>query len=134
MFFYDIADTRVDGYGRPFVTNRVNGKLFLVDTGATKTTVCATAEERKLPVVGYFQAFNGTRMKIFGKRMVDFDIGLGRIFSFPAHIVETEQFGLLGADFLKEFGISVDVKNLKLIQRVQVFFVVSYRLNTQTDS
>lgn len=69
-------------------------------------------------------AANGSRIRTFGMQFVNVDIGLRRKFPFNFLIAEVTR-PILGADFLHKFGLIVDVKNKRLIDRETTLSVKS---------
>ena len=88
---------------------------FLVDTGAFKSIVPATARDKNHPQDENFRlvAANGTRIMSFGTRPFTVKLG-GRLFRWTFVLADVETL-LLGADFLAHYGLLVDVRNKRLL-------------------
>lgn len=91
--------------------------LFLIDTGADLSvipykflTLIPNTEDSKI----LLSAANGTNIKTFGTKILKLNLGLRRDF-IHNFIIAKVNCPILGADFLKRFGLLVDIKNKKLI-------------------
>ncbi|GBM53070.1 Transposon Ty3-I Gag-Pol polyprotein [Araneus ventricosus] len=62
-------------------------------------------------------AANNTKIKTFGTKRLNLDLGLRRVFPFNFIIAEVSH-PIIGADFLERFELLVDVKNRRLIDSV----------------
>lgn len=63
-----------------------------------------------------FFAANGTPIRTYGEKLLQLDLGFHRLLCWPFIIADVAH-PILGADFLANFGLLVDVKNKKLIDR-----------------
>ncbi|KMQ82106.1 protease-like protein, partial [Lasius niger] len=80
---------------------------FLVDTGAdVSVTPLPDTEKSRQPSTMQLFAANGTTIKTFGERLMKLDLGLRRVFHWPFIMAEVSQ-PIIGADFLREFGLLV---------------------------
>lgn len=61
-------------------------------------------------------AANGTRIKTFGTKLCNFDLKLKRKFPWRA-IVANVRTPILGVDFLKHYGLIIDLRNRCLIDQ-----------------
>ncbi|HBK84187.1 MAG TPA: hypothetical protein DDZ41_11455, partial [Flavobacterium sp.] len=61
-------------------------------------------------------AANGTKINTHGTKLIMVNLGLRRKFNFPFLIADVDR-PIVGADFLSEFGLLVDLKGKKLIDR-----------------
>ncbi|KAI5731471.1 hypothetical protein M8J77_010485 [Diaphorina citri] len=90
------------------------GMSFLIDTGACMSLLPPRLIDKShiQPLVLF--AANNTQIKTYGKRLLYVDLRLRRQFPFVFTIADVTK-PILGADFLQEFGLVVDVKNRCLI-------------------
>lgn len=100
---------------RLLIIDRSNNIKYLVDTGSDVSIVPArNAELRYRPTGIQLHAANGSSIKVFGSRYIDVNLGLRRKFSWN-FLIANVGTAILGADFLANFGLLVDVKNHRLI-------------------
>ncbi|XP_077508867.1 uncharacterized protein LOC144120395 [Amblyomma americanum] len=98
-----------------YVTDRISGFRFHVDTGAQVSFVPASRLDRQRAVQGApLQAVNTSQIATYGQRSVTLDFGLRRIFRRIFVIVDL-RFAVLGADFLATFGLAVDLRSRRLV-------------------
>ncbi|UYV78413.1 hypothetical protein LAZ67_16001275 [Cordylochernes scorpioides] len=62
-------------------------------------------------------AANGTEIVTYGTKVRNLDIGLRRQFQWPFVIANTNR-AIIGADFLNNFGLIIDIKNKRLIDGI----------------
>ncbi|XP_064469558.1 uncharacterized protein LOC135384277 [Ornithodoros turicata] len=97
-----------------FITDRVAGHRFLVDTGAEVSLVPPTRADR---VHGKssatLQAVNASSISTFGLRSLAIDIGLRRLFRW-VFIIADVPHPILGADFLQHFALDISLSRRKL--------------------
>ena len=87
---------------------------FLVDTGAEVSVLTPSHTDRKNKQQLTLNAANKTVITTFGKRSLTLDLGLRR--SFPwIFIVAEVAVPILGADFLRHYGLMVDMRRHLLI-------------------
>ncbi|XP_053968641.1 uncharacterized protein LOC128870067 [Anastrepha ludens] len=100
---------------RLFVTDRSNCRKYLVDTGADFSVLPRNLFNKlKIPDSYKLFAANGTPIATFGYFTSSVDLGLRRNFTWSFLIADVAK-PILGADFLNEFGLLVDIKNKQLI-------------------
>ena len=101
------------------INDKGSGSVFLVDTGAqVSVTPPTAADRRKGPVDGMIlQAANGSNIKTFGYKLLTLELGLRRQFKWVFIVADVKQ-NILGADFLYNFNILVDVRNKQLIDNL----------------
>lgn len=98
-----------------YVTDRLTKVRYLVDTGAEVSVVPPTPEDRKYrKETPPLQAVNGATIKAYGEKSLTLDIGLRRTFRWIFIIAEVRQ-AIIGADFLRRFGLTVDLRQYQLI-------------------
>lgn len=98
-----------------FVTDSNSGKQFLVDTGAEVSVLPFNKQGPPLPPSSiYLEAANHSRVKTYGTRSVNLNLGLHRKFQWK-FIVADVKFPILGTDFLRHYGLLVDVSKSRLL-------------------
>lgn len=68
----------------------------------------------KFPSKRSLFAANGSTIPTYGERLITLDLGLRRHFRWP-FIIADVQCPILGADFLSNYGLLIDIKNKRLI-------------------
>ena len=113
-----LAATSVTGHPTSrllFLTNSNSGRRFLIDTGAEVSVIPPSAVDRKnkqdLPAL---QAVNGSSIATFGTRSLTLDLGLRRVFRW-IFVIADIRTPILGADFLREHGLLVNMKQGRLV-------------------
>ena len=100
---------------RLFVSDKHHGIQFLVDSGADVSIIPATRQDMKrIPSTCKLYAANGTPINMYGEKLLQLDLGFRRSFKWPFIVANTDK-SILGADFLKNFGLLVDLKRRRLI-------------------
>ena len=104
-----------------FVTDGISKRCFLVDTGAQVSVTPASAIDKQSGPQGPpLQAANGTTITTYGAHIVPLGFG-GR--SFQAHLIAADvKRLLLGADFLRQHNLLVDIRNHRLIEADSITF------------
>ncbi|KAL5494406.1 hypothetical protein EMCRGX_G015736 [Ephydatia muelleri] len=88
---------------------------FTSYTGAKVSVIPASCSERCHPQDGLaLRAANDSTIATFGTCSITLDLGLFRIFTW-IFIIAAVKRPILGADFLKHYGLAVDVKCQKLL-------------------
>ena len=92
-----------------FITDRASGTRYLVDTGAEVSVIPPSRIVRRSRRDGLtLQAVNGSSIANFGTQSLTLNLGLRRTFCW---IFVLADVGLIiGADFLRHFGLLVDMK------------------------
>ncbi|UYV66857.1 hypothetical protein LAZ67_4003114 [Cordylochernes scorpioides] len=104
-----------DGAGltrRLFITDRRSAYLFLVDTGAEVSVIPPPVKNAR-PSHRQLFAANGSIIHTYGERHLELDFGLGRLFRWP-FIIADVGVSIIGADFLRHYGLTVDLRNHRL--------------------
>ncbi|UYV74194.1 hypothetical protein LAZ67_11002383, partial [Cordylochernes scorpioides] len=102
---------------RLFVTDKNTGFRFLVDSGAD-ISIIPPKDKNRMPSSDYkLYAANGTEIVTYGTKVRNLDIGLRRQFQWPFVIANTNR-AIIGADFLNNFGLIIDIKNKRLIDGI----------------
>lgn len=102
---------------RLFIVDKESKKQFLIDTGADVSVIPVTEARRKQNnICSQLHAANGSTINVYGTQLITLNLGLRRTFQWP-FVVASVTKPIIGADFLSEFGLVVDLKNKKLFDR-----------------
>ena len=114
------------------MTDGISKRNFLVDTGAEVSVLPAsTLDKRTGPSERNLSAANGSLIRTFGSRTVKIRIGEDRYeWSF---VLAAVQRPLIGADFLRHFGLLVDVRNKRLV-KTETYSSIPLRESDQKNS
>ena len=97
------------------ITDQINKRTFLVDTGAQVSVLPPTRSNRLRKQEGYtLSTVNGSAIATYGTRLLTLNLGLRRTFRWIFIIADVSK-PLLGADFLHHFGLLVDIAHGKLV-------------------
>ena len=97
-----------------YVTDRSSGLRLLVDTGAEVSVIPPSGTDRKRPQTNlHLQAANNTPIRTFGSQSLTLDLGLRRSFRWVFIIADVKQ-PILGADFLRNYNLLVDMRYHRL--------------------
>ena len=109
------GDDSVPINSRLFIRDPLTKLNFLVDTGSD-VSVIPQRFLRHLPHPSdlILYAANNTKITTYGHKMLEVNLGLARLFKWSFIVANTSK-PIIGADFLKKFGLLVDLKN-KLIR------------------
>lgn len=96
------------------IHDKRSGLRFLVDTGA-EVSILPPSPSDRTSRRGQFslQAVNSTDIPTYGVRSLTLDLGLRRTFRWQFIIADVQK-PILGADFLQNFGLVVDLKQHRL--------------------
>lgn len=102
-----------------YVHDRLSKLRFLVDTGAEVSIVPPTSSSSHSHHQGHFslRAVNGTNIATYGVCSLTLDLGLRRSFTWTFIVADVKQ-PILGADFLQNFGLTVDIRRHRLSDSV----------------
>ena len=97
-----------------YVSDNSTHTRFLIDTGSEVSVIPPSRSDRRSPPDKLtLTAVNNTPISTFGKCSLTLDLGLR--WSFPwVFLVADVQRPILGADFLRHFGLLVDMKQRQL--------------------
>lgn len=108
---------------RLIIIDPVTKHRFLIDSGADNSVLAATQQEKTAwkntlkrnddECAQYFAA-NGTPIQTYGKRLLNVSLGLRRDFAWRFTIADVTT-SIIGADFLFEHGLVVDLRRKQLI-------------------
>ena len=97
-----------------YIIDRFSGLCFLVDTGTEISVMPLTRAEKKNPRTNlHLQAVNNTPITTFWNRSLTLDLGLRRTFRWVC-VVADVQHPILGADFLRNHNLLVDMRHNRL--------------------
>ena len=97
-----------------YITDKETHIRFLVDTGSEVSVILPSASDRThVPDTLSLTAVNNTPIPTYGKRFLKLNLGLRRPFAWVFIIADTRRL-IIGADFLKHFGLMVNVREYKL--------------------
>ena len=98
-----------------FVSDRTTHTQFLIDTGSEVSVIPPSrADCRHSSDSLTLMAVNDTPIHTYGKRSLTLNLGLRRALPWIFIIAEVQR-PILGADFLRHFGLLVDMQKRKLI-------------------
>ncbi len=118
---------------RVSVNDKVTGINFLVDTGADVSVFPITAKEKNCPFQCTLQAANKTPIKTYGERLLTLNLGLRRTFKWIFTLADVSQ-PIIGADFLNQFSLLVDIKNCRLVDSTTSLSIPGFYSSTPTLS
>lgn len=100
---------------RLLLKDHISGLHFLIDTGSDLCIIPPTeTDKRNKSNVSFLYAANGTPIPTYGTRRMKLNFGLRREMTWPCTIADVTK-PIIGADFLKQYGLLVDLKNRRLI-------------------
>ena len=98
-----------------YIMDKSSSYRFLIDTGAEISVIPPSHSDRKYRQEGCnLLAVNGSTIATYGKRSLTLDMGLRRTFRW-VFIIANVQSPILGADFLRQYSLSVDMKHCRLV-------------------
>lgn len=120
---------------RLFVNDKSTKYHFLIDTGADVSIIPATKtqKEKQTPYQSNLYAANKTPIQIYGRKTLTLDLNLRREFTWT-FIIADIQMPIIGADFLSNFNIIIDIKNSKIIDNMTKMTTIGSVCNVQLPS
>lgn len=112
------------------LNDRNTGRLYLIDSGAARSVIPPTTADRRNKSEICLYTASGAPIATYGTRLLSIDFGLRRIFTWKFIIADVTT-PIVGADFLQNFHLILDVKRRKLIDGITNFDVNGIR-NSQT--
>ena len=92
-----------------YITDTSTKLRFLIDTGAEVSIIPPSKYDRlRQPDSLQLQAENNTSITTYGRRSLTLDLGLRRVFHW-VFIIAQVKTPILGADFLRHYGLLVDM-------------------------
>jgi hypothetical protein len=127
------AAAESDSRRRLFVHDPLSKYKFLVDSGA-ELSILPSADFSKLPRDQFcdLRAANGTRIPTYGEHDLFVSLGLPRRFLHRFLIADVKH-AMLGADFLGEHGLLVDIARQRLVDRSSLVSVAAVSLSTDVE-
>ncbi|GFR32454.1 retrovirus-related Pol polyprotein from transposon opus [Trichonephila clavata] len=96
---------------RLYLSDRTSRSKYLIDTGADVSVIPLITVSKHLPPASLqLFAANGTVISTYGQKLVTLDLGLRRVFKWPFIIAGVSQ-PIIGADFLRHYGLLVDIRH-----------------------
>lgn len=100
---------------RLFVTDRISGRSFLVDTGSD---LCcyphSWLKQARTATTFNLSAANDSNIKTYGTVRITLNLGLRRVFQWE-FVVADVSLAIIGADFLAHYQLLPDCKRKKLV-------------------
>ena len=101
----------------------------MIDSGAAVSIIRPLPGQSPVPSTAIsLTAANNQPITYYGQVTLVLDLNLGDKFKWTFHIADTP-CAILGADFLKAFGLLVDVKNQRLIETETAQFIAMIECN-----
>ena len=92
-----------------FLSDPSTGFCFLIDTGAEVSVISASRIERQHPPLTLaLQAADSTPIPTYGHKSLCLNLGLRRSFRW-VFVIADVQFPIIGADFLRDHNLLVDM-------------------------
>ena len=91
-----------------------SGALFLIDTGAEVSIIPPAASDLRRPPTLNLVAANGSRIRSFGTRQMTLKVN-GVRYNWRFQVAEVNK-PIIGADFIRAFGLLVDLTGRRLVQ------------------
>lgn len=101
---------------RLFVYDKISGFRFLVDSGAAVSCFPQRLSPESSPAELTLWAANGSRIRTFGSKTFELKFNVEKKFPWSFLVAEVSH-PIIGADFLRHFGLLVDVKNNCLLDK-----------------
>lgn len=119
---------------RLFIFDPTNKLDFLIDTGGDISIIPRdTFSDFKKDTDVTLSAVNGSPIPTFGKKLLKVNLRLRRDFPFVFTVAQIDR-PIIGADFLSHFGLTIDLKNKRIIDSVTKLSVNCVIKDTNTLS
>lgn len=105
---------------------------FLIDTGADVSVIPKLPQNTE-PSKFVLYAANGSEIATFGESTLTVSLGLRREFTWRFMRADV-QHPIIGADFLRHFGIMVDLKRRRLLDPLTNIESIGRIINSNSDS
>lgn len=97
------------------ILDRNSGLKFIIDTGSVCSQIPRRPSDSQIPISEKrFEVANGEPLLQYGHETLELEFDQSIKFSWKFHITDLE-VPLIGADFLKHFGIQADLRGKRLI-------------------
>ncbi|XP_064470512.1 uncharacterized protein LOC135385212 [Ornithodoros turicata] len=113
------------------IRDKTSARRFLVDTGAEVSVLPASGNERRQPPLFHLTAVNGSKIPVYGQRSLTLNLCLRRVFRW-LFLVAAVSHPILGADFLNNHQLLVDMRNHRLIDSATSLTVSGIRSSHQS--
>ena len=91
---------------------------FLIDTGSEVSAIPPSVSDRRCsPDALTLSTVNNTPIRTYGKRSLTLNLGLRRLLPWIFNVADVQK-PIIGADFLRHFGLLVDIKQHQLIDAI----------------
>ena len=97
-----------------YLTDKSNALHFLVDTGAEVSMIPPNVKDFNHPSTLTLQAVNNSAIPTFGTRSLTLNLGFHRPFHW-VFVIAKVHTPILGADFLRHYGLLVDMRGHRLV-------------------
>ena len=97
-----------------YLTDKSNALRFLVDTGAEVSIIPPNVKDFNHPSTLTLQAVNNSAIPTFCTRSLTLNLGLHRPFHW-VFVIAKVHTPILGADFLRHYGLLVDMRGHRLV-------------------
>ena len=119
---------------RLFINDPVSGLRYLIDSGSDVSAIPASKFKTSLRKPDQsLCAANGSSIDVFGTKFMRISLGFRRNFE-NNFLVASVTKPIIGADFLRNSGLLIDIKNNRLIDPTTKSFVEGIRFNGNFDS
>lgn len=120
---------------RLIIGDRKSSLTYLIDTGADICVIPPTQRDKgnynsngKDSI--FLFAANGTLIKTYGEKRLELNLGLRRSFIWTFIIADVKQ-PIIGADFIKHYGLLIDLANDRLIDQTTLLSVIGSIIQTE---
>ena len=109
---------------RLFIFDRSTQQNFLIDSGSDVSAipVSSFSDFRFKNPIYTCTAANGTAVNVYGTKLLRLDLGLRRNFYYPFLLASVTK-PIIGADFLKQTGLIIDLRNKRLVDPTTEVYV-----------
>ena len=127
-----VCDPQTQGHIQVFVKNL--GKKAIIDTGSSSSIISPSLVKNVMPTADTLSDITGSRIQVVGKAPVTLDLGFASAMKQEFLVAEIDHAPiLLGANFIKNFGLSIDFGNNFLIWNSEcVPFIPNRELKPKT--
>jgi hypothetical protein len=104
------------------IQDKISGQQYLIDTGSDVSIIPYNKRHDYVTDLKLFAA-NNTTISTYGKTTLTVDFNLRRVFKWE-FIKAAVTKAIIGADFLHNFNLMVDIRNKKLVDKVTTLATV----------